>query len=92
MILRIRPQAANELRAAAAWYAKERLELRGQFLDAMDATLQRVLAAPSSFREDLDVPGVRTARLQRFPYRVVFLVKGDAVIVLAFAHARRRPG
>jgi hypothetical protein len=35
---------------------------------------------------------VRQARVHRFPYRLVFFVEGESVLVVAVAHLRRRPG
>ena len=37
-----------------------------------------------------DLP-VRQAIVRRFPYRVAFVVVGDAICVLAIAHTRRKP-
>jgi hypothetical protein len=36
-------------------------------------------------------PNIRSAKVQRFPYRVVYIVVGEHVDVLAFAHAKRSP-
>jgi hypothetical protein len=33
-----------------------------------------------------------TARVEVFPFRVVYLVRGNDLVILAYAHARRRPG
>lgn len=37
-----------------------------------------------------DVP-VRHAAVRRFPYRVAYLVIGEAIRILAIAHTRRKP-
>jgi toxin ParE1/3/4 len=36
-------------------------------------------------------PDIRSAKVPRFPYRVVYIVLADHVDVLAFAHAKRCP-
>jgi len=36
-------------------------------------------------------PDIRSAKLRRFPYRVVYVIVGDDIDVLAVAHAKRRP-
>lgn len=36
-------------------------------------------------------PDVRSAKVARFPYRVVYVVIDDDIDVLAVAHTRRRP-
>jgi hypothetical protein len=37
-------------------------------------------------------PDIRSAKVARFPYRVVYVVIDANVDVLALAHAKRRPG
>jgi len=34
---------------------------------------------------------IRSAKVDRFPYRIVYLVIGEDVDVVAVAHAKRRP-
>lgn len=36
-------------------------------------------------------PGVRQAQLRRFPYLLVFRLLGEAIEVIAVAHAHRAP-
>lgn len=36
-------------------------------------------------------PDIRSAKVERFPYRIVYIVVGEDVDVLAVAHAKRRP-
>jgi len=37
-------------------------------------------------------PIVRSKGVHDFPYRVVFFVQGDKLIIVAVAHTKRRPG
>lgn len=37
-------------------------------------------------------PDIRSAKVARFPYRVVYVVVAANVDVIAVAHAKRRPG
>jgi len=39
----------------------------------------------------LQEPDIRSAKVKRFPYRVVYVVVGEDVDVIAVAHAKRRP-
>ena len=36
-------------------------------------------------------PVIRRALLDRFPYAIAFEQRGDSLMILAFAHLRRRP-
>ena len=38
------------------------------------------------------VAGTRRTMLHRFPYYIIYLVETDALIILAIAHQRLRPG
>lgn len=37
-------------------------------------------------------PVVRSKGVSDFPYRVVYFVQGDLLMIVAVAHAKRRPG
>jgi len=37
-------------------------------------------------------PDIRSIKVRRFPYRVVYVVLADTIDVIAVAHAKRRPG
>jgi toxin ParE1/3/4 len=37
-------------------------------------------------------PDIRSAKVVRFPYRVVYVVVASDIDVVAVAHAKRRPG
>jgi mRNA-degrading endonuclease RelE of RelBE toxin-antitoxin system len=46
------------------------------------------------WREHAEVGGhgLRAKRIEGFPYRVVYLVQADMVVIVAYAHEKRRPG
>ena len=90
-VLRVEPEALAELQEAASWYNRERPGLGLEFLDAVESTLARVRELPGVFAVVMERPLVRRALLRRFPYAVVFTVHEDAIHVIAYAHAKRRP-
>ncbi len=91
---RIEPEAAAELEAAAVWYENQRPGLGAEFLEAVDATLDRIARWPHAAPH---VPGVvagvpvRRAPVTRFPYHVAYLETAGVIRILAFAHDRREP-
>jgi plasmid stabilization system protein ParE len=93
--VKVDPEAAAELEAAASWYEERRLGLGSEFLDAVDSALDRVSRWP---RAGSPVPGVkseldiRRAPIGRFPYHIVYLAMPDELRIIAFSHDRRRPG
>jgi len=90
--LRVLPEAEEELAAAAEWYEGKRAGLGVELVAVVDGAFDEILEAP------LAHPSWRTDRpyrwkvLTRFPYVVFFRLDGDAVEIMAVAHARRRPG
>lgn len=71
-------------------YERDR-EGRGYlFADALDRTLALVAKRPLAYPLLLE-PDIRSAKVARFPYRVVYVVIDDDIDVLAVAHTRRRP-
>jgi plasmid stabilization system protein ParE len=59
-------------------------------MDELDAAIARIAAAPQMWSPHLH--GTRTCPLRRFPYHVVYVEEATAVLVVAVAHNRRRPG
>lgn len=84
-----RPEAARELAADVRYY-DERYPGRGQrFAAAVEHTLVLIADFPLAFPVLYD-PGIRSAKVSRFPYRVVYVVLEPDVDVIAVAHAKRR--
>jgi plasmid stabilization system protein ParE len=91
----LHPGAAADLTSAGDWYE---LQLPGLGLDLADE-VQRGLNAIAEGPETWPTwpgigegVGVRRFLLARFPFAVGYIVEADAVVVLAVAHLRRRPG
>lgn len=93
MKVRFRPEAAAELSQARDWYAGRESGLGHEFVAAVDAAVDRVVARPLAFRVLPRVPSIRRAQLRRFPFVLLFrMLTGDVIEVIAVAHMRRRPG
>ena len=91
----IHASAAEEAVEAAAWYEHERSGLGTDFRRAIDAALDLLGdgQAPSTpMPGRAGNAGIRRLILKRFPYDLVFVERGETVIVLAFAHHSRKPG
>ena len=95
MRLELHPEARVELRSAALWYEERRAGLGDEFIAEVSETFDRVSGAPESYPA---WPGTRTAgrlirkaTIQRFPYVIAFEEHERRVLVLAVAHAKRRP-
>ena len=95
MRLELHPEAQGELRSAALWYEERRPGLGDEFLSEISASLDRVSDAPESYPAwpgtRAEGPLIRKATTQRFPYVIAFEKHEHHVLVLAIAHAKRRP-
>jgi len=79
-----RPDAETEIIEAWDWY-----EMRHQGLGA-EAAISRAARVPDA---NPRVHGeVRRELLRRFPFGVFYVVENETLLVLAVAHARRKPG
>ncbi len=92
--LRVSPEAEEELGEAVLWYEARRTGLGVELVAVVDAALEAIVASPRSFplwRSDRDY---RRMVLERFPYIVFFRLDAadDEALVVAVAHASRRPG
>ena len=95
MRLELHREARAELRSAALWYDERRSGLGDEFISEISASLDRVRDAPESYPAWLHTraegPLIRKATIQRFPYVIAFEKHEQHVLVLAVAHAKRRP-
>lgn len=80
----IRPAAKADLDRAWSWYEDRCAGLGDEFLLAVAGTLARLEAAPENF--PLYYRGFRRALTRRFPYKLFFRIKGDAVVVCRVLH------
>ena len=95
MRLELHPEARAELRSAALWYDEQRPGLGDEFITEISAALQRVGDAPESYPvwpgTRAGDPVIRKTTVQRFPYVIAFEKHPRHSLVLAIAHAKRRP-
>ena len=84
------PAAEEEFMAAVRWCESERPG-RGLRLDALALKAeQQIQTHAGSGRRHL--LGTRRLVIPRFPYALIYVVEEDRCYVIAFAHAKRRPG
>lgn len=74
---------------AAIWYENQSPGLGGRFEQAILETYSRIQRLPAMFAEV--APGIRAALLKTFPYRVLYVVADESVIVTGVYHTSRHP-
>jgi toxin ParE1/3/4 len=93
--LELHPEARAELRSAALWYDERRPGLGDEFIAELSAALDRIGNAPEAYPAWPGTrardPLIRKTTVQRFPYVIAFEKHKRHLLVLAVAHAKRRP-
>jgi toxin ParE1/3/4 len=59
-------------------------------LGVLQDSLKRIQQRPAAFRV-VEPSGTRKALLDVFPYAVFFLAEHSTIVIVAVAHAKRRP-
>ena len=83
----IRPVAEDDLREAFLWYEDRRKGLGFDFLLQVDAGLRFIKRFPEIFRPEYK--GTRKHIIKRFPYKIIYLVEKQKIIILAAIHGKR---
>lgn len=90
MTLRFGRHAIHDLEEARDYYARIREELADGFVADLDRVVERMQMFPNGAPPVEGFPGVRRARMRRFPYGVFYRVlEPDAIEVLRVVHAAR---
>ena len=84
------PAARCNFEESFDWYAQRSTQAAVHFVNAVDAALSMIAAYPRRFAVVDDCH--RECPVKRFPFRIVYRVAAGRVIVVAIAHAKRRPG
>ena len=89
---RIGEPASDEFREAVRWYEAPRPGLGSEFFNAVAATLSRI-ESNSEIGTSLSADGqTRRILVDRFPYQIVYRLRPAEIVIVAFAHLKRRPG
>jgi toxin ParE1/3/4 len=78
-------EAKQEYLDAIRFYGKA----AERFSAALAACIQKIQESPTRFRQI--APNIRTCRVEKFPYQLLFTLKEDRVYIIAVKHDRRAP-
>jgi toxin ParE1/3/4 len=85
----VRTEAEADISSAALWYHEREEGLGLEFAMEVRAAIGRVIANPEIHFLMRHHPEVRRILTRRFPYRIFFIVRNDAIVVIAVVHAAR---
>lgn len=83
----IRPEAEVDVLEAAVWYEAREHGLGLAFTSEIRAAIKRALDTPLFYLPLRESPHVRRVLVKRFPYRAFYIVRADAIVVIAVLHA-----
>ena|SRR5215204_5624455 len=90
MIARILTPAEQELEEAADYYDAQRDGLGTEFLIDFRRALDLVVRWPDAWSRVARTKSARRIQLDRFPYRLIYQVLNNEILVIAIAHTKRR--
>ncbi|MCE5303012.1 MAG: type II toxin-antitoxin system RelE/ParE family toxin [Planctomycetaceae bacterium] len=83
------PDAQRDFDESFHWYAERSKQAAVLFLDAVDAALSTIADDPQRFAA-VD-PLHHACPVKRFPFQIVYRIAAGRIVVVAVAHAKRRP-
>jgi plasmid stabilization system protein ParE len=85
----VRPEAEGDITEAALWYDGREAGLGVELTIEVHAAIRRAVENPLLYLLLRKHPEVRRVLSRRFPYRIFFIVRDDAIVVFAVIHAAR---
>ncbi len=90
MKIEISEFAQNELQDALLYYELQQYGLGVTFKNAVKEAIGRIKKYPTSWPVELGK--VRKCFVHKFPYKILYSVQQESIVILAIAHQHRKPG
>jgi toxin ParE1/3/4 len=84
-------RASKAAREHATYYEDRQPGLGGSFLAALREAERMAQANPTGFREVAASSEIRAIVIRRFPFRMLYALRGSSILVVAVAHTARKP-
>ena len=78
-----------EFESAKEFYETEQLGLGKRFENEIKSSLLRIKKSPQTW--SVERKEIRRYFVHKFPYKILYSIQKDTIIVLAFAHLHREP-
>jgi plasmid stabilization system protein ParE len=82
--------ARDDFDESVDWYGKRSVGAAIGFVAAVEEAIEKIVADPARFPSAHG--GCRNCTVNRYPFRLVFRDETDRLVIVAVAHAKRRPG
>jgi plasmid stabilization system protein ParE len=84
------PGARRDFDESFDWYGERSDSAAKRFSESVNDALIRIATHPEQFAAIDSLH--RECSLKRFPFRIVYRIEPEQILVVAVAHASRRPG
>jgi mRNA-degrading endonuclease RelE of RelBE toxin-antitoxin system len=81
--------ARREYDEAKEFYQTEQLGLGSQFKEQIRHSLLRIQQYPQAWQSERKE--IRRYLVHKFPYKILYSIQDNKIVVLAFAHLHRQP-
>jgi len=81
--------ARTEMAEARRYYERQQRGLGREFVREASASAQRILEQPLAWQ--VEIEPLRRFLFNRFPYKMLYAIRGERIVVLAVAHQHRDP-
>lgn len=88
-IVRIEPDAQNDLEEAVIWYEEERKNLGKDFSEEVYLKIESIIQNPKLYQATFK--NIRTAVLDQFPFSIFYFMKNKYIHIIAIIHQSRNP-
>lgn len=85
----LRPEVEIEISEAATWYEDQQNGLGAEFVEAVDHAIDNLSVNPLLASRRHRRRNIRWFRTDRFPYRIIYEVGTDSVLIIAVLHSAR---
>lgn len=85
----VRQEAEDDIFDIALWYEGREVGLGQEVTAEIRAATERALENPLAYLLLRKQPQVRRVLARRFPYRIFYIVRPDAIVVFGVLHAAR---
>lgn len=89
MIIQFLEPAEAEFTEAVNFYNTQAEGLGFEFADEIQATIERIIEFPEAW--SLVSQRTRRCRTKRFPYGIIYQVRGNTLLIIAVMHLHREP-
>ena len=84
--LLVKAPAVQDMEEAFEWYESKQIGLGVKFLDEVEGFYNRITLNPAHYQSHRNQ---RIAVMHRFPYKIVYEIEGDTIVVYAVYHDKR---